>query len=386
MARAKPKWRRVLNARFLRWWLTRQVVRPFPALGRRLGFFPDHVDMIAGADRVLADERAVIPPGDLAPHMEFLRHAQPNDSHAEGVVLPDGVKTGRRTALFDRPWIDMATASVLLPDRSRTVLVRGRRANWNATSARWNRTTVGVPGRVFAPLVTRNYFHTILENGVRLIDLLQSGAVADAPLTVVHPDLGRVTREMLAGIAALYPDVTVHEVPAGSLVIPDQAVVHFPRDSYWEWPPLTRAQADRLAEAFAAVYPPFDGQAGPRLYLSRRGAKLRNPLNDDDLEAALAGAGFDLFVAHDGNHPEQIARFQAARQVVAVHGAGLTNLVFCRPGTEVVEIFPADFVKSPYWRLAQVLDLPYRAIIGGAGDYDQRFVVNVEAVMHWVEG
>lgn len=386
MARAKPRWRRVLNARFLRWRLTGMAVRLFPVLGRRLGFFPDHIDMIVGADRVLADDRATVPPDTLSQHMEFLRLCQPNDSHAPGVELPNGVVTGRRTALFDRPWIDVATGSVLLPRKARTVLVRGERANWNATSARFSRARIAVPGRAFAPLVSRNYFHVILENGIRLIDLLESGAVADAPLTVVRPDLGQVTRDMLAGIATLYPDLTVREVPAGALVIPDQAVVHFPRDNYWEWPPVTRTLADRLALAFAAVHRPFGGSTGQRLYLSRRGAKLRNPLNAEDLEAALAARGFDIFQAHDGNHSEQIARFGAARKVVAVHGAGLANLVFCRPGTEVIEIFPKNFIKSPYWRLAQGLDLPYRAVIGGPGDYDQRFVVNVDAVLHRAEG
>ena len=53
MARAKPKWRRVLNARFLRWWLLGQLVRAVPVLGRKLAFFPENIDMIEGADKVL---------------------------------------------------------------------------------------------------------------------------------------------------------------------------------------------------------------------------------------------------------------------------------------------------------------------------------------------
>jgi len=386
MARAKPAWRRILNARFLRWWALGRMVRAWPWLGRRLAFFPRHIDMIEGADRVLADERRPVPPESLAPHMGFLARCAPHDSHAPGVALPHGVVTGRRTALYRGAWIDMANASILLPARGRTVLVRGQRANWNATSARLARVRVAVPGRVFAPLVTRNYFHVILENGVRLLDLLESGALGDAPLTVVRPDLGRVTRDMLAGIETLYPEVTVREVPDGALVLPDEAIGHFPPDTYWEWPPVTPALAARLGDAFAAVYGPAPARPGPRLYLSRQGAKLRNPRNAAALEAALAARGFDIFTATDANHPEQVARFRAARQIVAVHGAGLTNLVFCRPGAEVVEIFPANFVKSPYWRLAQVLGLGYRPVIAGPGDYDQRFQVDVDAVLAALEG
>ena len=383
MARAKPKWRRVLNTRFLRWWVLRQAVRAVPGLGRHLGFFPDHVDMIAGADRVLADQAR--PVTGLTMHMAFLTRCQAHDSRAPEAVLPDGVITGRRTALYDNAWIDMTTASVLLPGAGQTVLVRGQRANWNATSARLGRDRVEMPGRVFAPLNTRNYFHVLLENGVRLLDLLESGLVADASLhVIVGPDITAVERAMLDGIAALHPTMHLHTVPRGALVVPDQAVVHFPPDTYWEWPPLDRKAVDRLAEAFAQVYGAPDGGTDA-LYLSRRGAKLRAPSNEAALEAALQGAGFSSFVASDANHPDQIARFRSARRIVAVHGAGLTNLIFAQPGAEVVEIFPSDFVKSTYWRLAQVLGLRYRPVIAGPGDYDQRFEVDIDAVLTALE-
>lgn len=385
MARKKPKWRQVLNARYLRWSALRLAVRLWPGLGRRLAFFPRHIGLIEGADHVLADQVAQIPPDSLAPQMDFLAQCAAYDSRAPDVVLPKGAVTGRRTALFDEAWIDMANASILLPQRGRTVLVRGEVANWNAASARIRRARIAIPGRVFAPLVTRNYFHVILENGIRLLDLMEDGTLGDAPLTVVHPDLGQVTHDMLQGIAALYGQITVQTVPGGALIEPGQAVGHFPHDSYWEWPPVTRALADRLGAAFDAVYGPVPTQHGPDLYLSRQGAKLRNPTNAAALEDRLQGAGFEIFNASDANHPEQVARFRAADRVVAVHGAGLTNLIFCRPGTLVVEIFPENFVKSPYWRLAKALDLRYRALIGGPGDYDQRFAVDVGSVIAAVQ-
>ncbi len=383
MARAKPKWRRILNTRFLRWWLLGRVVRLAPVLGRKLGFFPDHIDMIAGADRVLANRQETIAPGNLLADMSFLRLCAAHDSRAPGIELPNGVVTGRRTALYLRPWIDAATASVLLPGRAETVLVRGEYANWNATSAHLDRPRVAIEGRVFAPLITGNYFHVILENGIRLIDLLESGKIDDATLTVIrHPGATLVETEMYRGIGKLYPGVFSREVAPTALVMPDEAVVHFPPDNYWEWPPVSREHADRLAAAFDTVYRGEAQSAGsPVLYLSRAGAKLRDPLNSADLDLALARQGIAPFVATDANHAEQIARFRAAQVVVAVHGAGLTNLVFCAPGTRVIEIFPQNFVKSPYWRLANQLGLRYRPVIGGPGDYDQRFTVDVEAVL-----
>lgn len=379
MARPKPKWRRMLTARYLRWQALRWAVRLAPGLGRHLRFFPDAIDMIEGADDVLADAPSVIPAKDLERDLAFLDRCLENDSTAPGLDLRAGLRCGRRTALYHKAWVDMATGSVLLPDRRKTVIVRGGQANWNATSARLGRQVIDMPGRVFVPLNTVQYFHLLLENGVRLLDLLAEGQVADAPLTLVKgPDRSAVETAMYDGIAAISPGLSLRRVSAGALLRPDTAVVHFPHGDHWEWPPIDRTLANRLAEAFNAVYSNSRGAAGSaRLYLSRTGAKLRNPVNAREVDALLARHDFDTFIATDKNHPEQIARFRAARTVVAVHGAGLTNLIFCAPGTRVIEIFPENFVKSPYWWICRQLGLVHIPVIGGPGDYDQNFAVQI---------
>lgn len=383
MARPKPAWRRVLNARQLRWRALTLAVAAAPPLGRWIGFFPRGVSLPEGADRVLADQRRAVPSDEIAPDMPFLRLCARHDSRAPGAELPGGVVTGRRTAIYRRPWIDLATSAILLPDRRATVLFRGDTVNRNAARPRPGRRPLCVEGRVFAPFPTRNYFHMLLENGVRLIDLLDSGLIAEAPLTVVKQrDRGAVEAALWRGVAALYPGLAVRHFPDGALVQPDEAVAHFPPDTYWEWPPVTRVQADRLGAAFDAVYGEAAAARGPdKLYLSRAGSKLREPVNAAALEAALTARGFATLTASDINHADQIARFRAARTIVAVHGAGLTNLLFCAPGATVVEIFPANFVKSPYRMLARRLGLNHVPVIAGPGDYDQRFEIDPNAVL-----
>ena len=280
------------------------------------------------------------------------------------------------------------TGSVLLPERVRTVLVRGETANWNATSIRRRPPRpCRFPAWCSRRSPTANYFHQLLENGARLIDLMESGVLGDAPLTVVKgADRNRVEAAMFTGIAALYPQMSLREVPSGAIVRPDTAVVHFPPDNYWEWAPVDRGIAARLAEAFDRVYGAEASAPGPeRLYLSRSGARLRTARNEAALTAALGARGIAPFTANDGNHAEQIARFRAARTIVALHGAGLTNLIFCAPGTRVVEIFPSNHVKSPYWWLARCMDLRYRPVICGPGDYHQHFEVDVDEVIAALE-
>lgn len=381
MPRAKSRLRRVLNARFLRWWLLCRLIAIVPALGRRLGMFPRGIGMLEAADRVLIDEVRDMPAAEIAAEIDFLRKCLPNDATADGLALPGGVCAGPRMALYQRAWLDIETGLVLQPQPGRTVLLRGAYANWNATSARLGRPRVHVAGRVTVPIPTGNYFHQIIENGVRLLDMLDRPELGDAPVTLVHRKPGsRVERALIEVLAAADTRLVLREMPEGALVMPDEAVVYFPGNNHWEWPELPPAAVARLDRLFAAHYGPPERIGGPRLFLSRGGAKLRRLRNEAALAALLARHGFETFVATDANHAEQIARFRAARIVVSVHGAGLANLLFTAPGARVVEIFPATKVKSPYWWICRQRGHRHVPVIGGAGDRDEAFEVDLALV------
>ena len=112
---------------------------------------------------------------------------------------------------------------------------------------------------------------------------------------------------------------------------------------------------------------------------------LRRLDNEAELVAELIELGFEFFVPKAEDHRAQIEAFRSARIVVAVHGAALTNLLFCQPGTLVVELFPSNHVKSTYCWLALRLGLRYRAVTGFWGDYLQGFPVKVGDVLALVE-
>jgi capsular polysaccharide biosynthesis protein len=60
---------------------------------------------------------------------------------------------------------------------------------------------------------------------------------------------------------------------------------------------------------------------------------------------------------------EQAAMFYHARQIVSVHGAGLTNLVFAQPNARVVEIFPPDLLEPIYFQMTTLFNLHYEPVI-----------------------
>jgi capsular polysaccharide biosynthesis protein len=80
----------------------------------------------------------------------------------------------------------------------------------------------------------------------------------------------------------------------------------------------------------------------PLLYVSRRDSGRRRLRNESLLEQELAQLGFHSVVLSSLSLVEQIILFRDARLIVAPHGAGLSNLVFSRPGTFLLELIPCS--------------------------------------------
>jgi len=103
-----------------------------------------------------------------------------------------------------------------------------------------------------------------------------------------------------------------------------------------------------------------------RLLLSRGRAACRRITNEKELSSELIPMGFEQIYCEDLTLEEQAALFHGAEIIVAPHGAGLTNLIFCNPGTRVLEIFPASHLweRTHYWSLAGALGLDYAYCCG----------------------
>ncbi len=86
-------------------------------------------------------------------------------------------------------------------------------------------------------------------------------------------------------------------------------------------------------------------QGAPRgsqrlLYLSRADAPRRHISNDGEVAQTLSQMGFEYFLASKKSFREQVEAFAHARIVVAAHGAGMANIIFCQPGTLIIEFYP----------------------------------------------
>ena len=101
-----------------------------------------------------------------------------------------------------------------------------------------------------------------------------------------------------------------------------------------------------------------------KLFISRRDSSGRGVGNKDEVKAVLDPLGFQEVFLEDYSVTEQAKLFNRATDIISPHGAGLTNLAFCEPGTKVIELFSPNYVHPLYWNFCNVLDFDYYYLIG----------------------
>jgi capsular polysaccharide biosynthesis protein len=131
-----------------------------------------------------------------------------------------------------------------------------------------------------------------------------------------------------------------------------------------------------------------------KLYVTRSDAPVRRVTNEDALMARLGGLGFERVSLTGMAVREQIQLFADAATVVAPHGAGLTNVLFCEAGTTVIELMSPTRVWPGFKVISRAVGANYAAYVSeafetgqtervGAGNED--FTVRPESCMRFVE-
>jgi capsular polysaccharide biosynthesis protein len=96
-----------------------------------------------------------------------------------------------------------------------------------------------------------------------------------------------------------------------------------------------------------------------RIFVSRQEGYYRRIVNWDEIEPLLRKHGFEVVASERLGMDQQTRLFSEAGHVIAGHGAGLTNLMYCRPGTRVLEMLHEKWGHSMYWLTAAKCGLDY---------------------------
>ncbi|WP_434222754.1 tetratricopeptide repeat protein [Limnospira platensis CENA597] len=227
------------------------------------------------------------------------------------------------------------------------------------------------------------YFHWMVDVLPRLEILRQAGYNwQDIDRIVVnsirHP-FQRETLQRLGIPEAKIVESDIHpHIQADQLLVPDFAgPVGYPPPWVLAWHRRTWLQEDTLgvnlnSEGFLELSDTQKsklGQKTPKLiYISRHSAKYRRLLNEEAIAALLQQRGFITISPETLSVAEQAQVFSQAEVIVASHGSGLTNLIFCQPETTIIELMSPHYIRPYFWGLSRQLGLHHYYITGEALD------------------
>jgi len=117
------------------------------------------------------------------------------------------------------------------------------------------------------------------------------------------------------------------------------------------------------------LYPP-EYPVGERikLYISRPKGVRRGVANEDAMLPILEEFGYTVVAMEGMSVREQAQLLARADVLISPHGGALSNMVFCKPGIQVVELF-GRHVYPFYYGLAQMCGHDYHTVLENAEDY-----------------
>lgn len=226
-------------------------------------------------------------------------------------------------------------------------------------------------GYLPAQINSGNYFHLLLETGFSLF--LAKDVGLDIPLIL---DTQHSNNSLLKELIALFcpaRDIVLvdNALHIGKLLAPNFFIInHDTMDSYQNTETWRHA-------GYSADY--FIGLAG-LLKLNLQDSHCNNVILVDRLDAKFrkdirhclrsSFLGYDNVVAPDTlfglSLAAQASYFYNAAAIIAIHGASLANLMFCRPGTLVIEILVDSYSPGQFAAISDICKLRYTPIIASA--------------------
>jgi hypothetical protein len=111
--------------------------------------------------------------------------------------------------------------------------------------------------------------------------------------------------------------------------------------------------------------PPATDEPNRKLYISRKTG--RKMANESEIAEGLTRRGYEMICLEDYSLEDQIRLFQQAWVIVGPHGAGHANIMWCSPGTHLVEIFHPSWMHPCYAILSRIKGLQYHCLVGHDG-------------------
>ena len=99
-----------------------------------------------------------------------------------------------------------------------------------------------------------------------------------------------------------------------------------------------------------------------KVYCLRGKQKTRRLIGEERLISILEEKGFAILDPAKMTLKEQISSLAGAEVVVALHGAALTNIIFCTKGTRIIELRSTHYPQEYFSEIAKTYDLLFETV------------------------
>lgn len=201
------------------------------------------------------------------------------------------------------------------------------------------------------------YYHWMIDSIARLGLLKESGLFDQVDYFLVPNYSAKYHKETLDhfGITEdkIINEESVGHIQADQLIVSSYTQVKF---HHPKW------ACDFLHNTFTK--PRADKKRDRLIYIPRGDAAInRKVLNEPALLELLKEYGFETKFLSDMNIDDEAEYFNTAKLVLGVQGSGFTNLVFCEPGTKVLQFFPDTYVRHIDYDISNKMGLEYHYLL-----------------------
>ena len=102
-----------------------------------------------------------------------------------------------------------------------------------------------------------------------------------------------------------------------------------------------------------------DNQAAQKIYISRKYSNHRRLNNENKIIKFLKSENFKIVYAEKLSFMKQIKTFSKANFLISTHGAGLTNLIWMKPYSKVLEIRSFNKYQNSNFALSNLFKINY---------------------------
>jgi capsular polysaccharide biosynthesis protein len=112
-----------------------------------------------------------------------------------------------------------------------------------------------------------------------------------------------------------------------------------------------------------------------RIFIDRSSSRFNHCqiFNQNETNKWLKKNNLDSYKPEKFSLEKQIYLFNKASIIVGAHGAAFTNIIFCKPGTKIIEIIPSNHPNRKCERISKILKLKYFRIVTKPDNSNKNF-------------